>query len=150
MTRDIFFNLGRPKIRKYILKAPFLMCQYVTKMNINQRKQWLGKGPDTKLEEFLEKFQMDSDPPPLIFGKLYCKFFITDMVAYMQGGMMARWYEMHADALRHTMIFYLIWKERHFMCWMSFRVEDDKDLKKTHARIPHICHFFYTVKNFGE
>ena len=24
-------------------------------------------------------------PPPLIFGKLYCKFFIMDMVAFMQG-----------------------------------------------------------------
>ena len=74
MTRDIFFNLGRPKIRKYILKAPFLMCQYVTKMNINQRKQWLGKGPDTKLEEFLEKFQMDFDPPPH-FWKIILQIF---------------------------------------------------------------------------
>ena len=25
-------------------------------------------------------------PPPLIFGKLYCKFFIMDIVAFMQGG----------------------------------------------------------------
>ena len=29
-------------------------------------------------------------PPPLIFGKWCCKFFIMDMVAYMQGGMRAR------------------------------------------------------------
>ena len=28
--------------------------------------------------------------PPLIFGKLCCKFFIMDMVAYLQGGMRAR------------------------------------------------------------
>ena len=35
-------------------------------------------------------------PPPLIFGKLCCKFFMTDMVAYMQGGMMTRQYQMHA------------------------------------------------------
>ena len=34
--------------------------------------------------------------PPLIFGKLCCKFFMTDMVAYMQGGMMTRQYQMHA------------------------------------------------------
>ena len=28
-------------------------------------------------------------PPPPIFGKLWCKFFIIDVVAYMQGGMRA-------------------------------------------------------------
>ena len=28
--------------------------------------------------------------PPLIFGKLYCNFFMTNMVAYVRGGMMAR------------------------------------------------------------
>ena len=28
--------------------------------------------------------------PPLIFGKLYYKIFMTDMVAYMRGGMMSR------------------------------------------------------------
>ena len=42
-----------------------------------------GKDPTTKLDEFLEKFQMAFDPP-LIFGKLCCNFFIMDMVAYMQ------------------------------------------------------------------
>ena len=38
-------------------------------------------------------------PPPLIFRKSCCKFLIMDMVAYMQGGMKARQYEMHAHAL---------------------------------------------------
>ena len=56
----------------------------------------LGNGGATKLDEFSEKFQTAFDPPPLIFGKLYCKFFIMDMVAYLQGGMRARLYEMHA------------------------------------------------------
>ena len=50
----------------------------------------LGNGPATKPDEFSEKFQSTFDPPPLIFGKLCCKFFIMDMVAYMQGGMRAR------------------------------------------------------------
>ena len=49
-----------------------------------------GKGGNTKSDEFLEKFQTAFDPPHLIFGKLCCKFFIMDMVAYMQGGMRAR------------------------------------------------------------
>ena len=35
---------------------------------------------------FFEKFQTAFDPRPLIFGKLYCKFFIMNMVAFMQGG----------------------------------------------------------------
>ena len=46
----------------------------------------LGKGGATKLDEFAEKFQTAFNPPPLIFGKLYCNFFIMDMVAFMQGG----------------------------------------------------------------
>ena len=45
----------------------------------------LGKGDATKSDDFLEKFQTAFDPP-LIFGKLYCKFFIMDMVTFMQGG----------------------------------------------------------------
>ena len=28
---------------------------------------------------------MAYDPLPLIFGKLYCKFFVMDTVAFMQG-----------------------------------------------------------------
>ena len=33
-------------------------------------------GQATKTDEFSEKFQMafDNPPPPLIFGKFYCKF----------------------------------------------------------------------------
>ena len=46
----------------------------------------LGKGPATKSDEFLEKFQTAFDHSPLIFGKLCCNFFIMDMDAYMQGG----------------------------------------------------------------
>ena len=56
--------------------------------------QFLGKGPATKLDDFLEKFQTAFDPPlpprPLIFGKSCWNLFIMDMVAYMQGGKRAR------------------------------------------------------------
>ena len=45
----------------------------------------IGKDPATKSDEFLEKFQTHFDPP-LIFGKSYRKFFVMDMVAFMQGG----------------------------------------------------------------
>ena len=48
----------------------------------------LGKGQATKSDDFLEKFQMAYDPP-LIFGKLYCKFFMPNMVVYARGDMMA-------------------------------------------------------------
>ena len=48
----------------------------------------LGKSPATKSDDFLEKFQTAFDPP-LIFGELYCKFFMTDMVPYMRGDLMA-------------------------------------------------------------
>ena len=41
-----------------------------------------GKSPATKLDDFLEKFQTAFDPP-LTFGKLYCNFFVMDMVAFM-------------------------------------------------------------------
>ena len=36
----------------------------------------LGKHPPSKTDEFSEKFQTAFDPPPLIFGKSYCGFFI--------------------------------------------------------------------------
>ena len=49
----------------------------------------LRKGPATKSDEFLEKFQTAIDPHPFIFGKLCCKLFIMDMVAYMRGDIMA-------------------------------------------------------------
>ena len=45
----------------------------------------IGTGGGTKTDDFLEKFQTAFDPPPLIFGKLYCKFFIMDMVAFTHG-----------------------------------------------------------------
>ena len=37
-----------------------------------------------------EKVQTAFDPPPLHFRELCCKLFMIDMVANMQGGMMAR------------------------------------------------------------
>ena len=49
----------------------------------------LGKGPATKLDEFSGKFQTAFDPPPH-FQKIILQFFMIDMVAYMQGGMVAR------------------------------------------------------------
>ena len=52
----------------------------------------LGNGGATKLDEFSEKFQTAFDPPPLIFGKLYCKFFIMDMFVCFQVGMRATGY----------------------------------------------------------
>ena len=62
--------------------------------NIRQLNTWffwalpfVGKGKYTKSDEFLEKFQTAFDHPPLIFGKLYCKLFMTDVVAYMEGDM---------------------------------------------------------------
>ena len=59
----------------------------------------LGKGGCTNLDEFSGKFQTAFDLPPLIFGKLYCNFFMIDMVAFMQGSMMARQYKSHAHDL---------------------------------------------------
>ena len=47
-------------------------------------------GPAAKLDEFLEKFQMVFDPPPLIFWKIILQFFVMDMAAYMEGGMRVR------------------------------------------------------------
>ena len=51
----------------------------------------LGKDGCTKSDYFSEKFQTAFEPQPLIFGKLYCKFFIMDMVTYIY----ARRYEGH-------------------------------------------------------
>ena len=45
----------------------------------------LGKGPATKSDEFLEKFQMAFDTPPPHFWKI-----VTYMVAYIRGGIMVR------------------------------------------------------------
>ena len=43
-------------------------------------------------------FQTAFDPPPSFSEDYVAIFFIMDMVAYMQGGMRARKYEMHAHA----------------------------------------------------
>ena len=41
--------------------------------------QYLGKPTPSKTDEFSEKFQTAFDPPPLIFGKLCCNFFLKFM-----------------------------------------------------------------------
>ena len=49
----------------------------------------LGKGPATKSNELLGKFQTAFDPPS--FSENYVAiFFMTDMAANTRGGMMAR------------------------------------------------------------
>ena len=78
-------------LRGVLLTAPLPM--FSSEMIIakpNPSIYLLEKGPATKSDAFSEKFQTALNPPPLIFGKLCCKFFMTDMVAYMRGGMMAR------------------------------------------------------------
>ena len=66
-------------------------CRYV---NVNCHSgPWghaLGKGPVTKSDEFSEKFQTVFDPPPSISENYITIIFMIEMVAYMQGGMMAR------------------------------------------------------------
>ena len=52
-------------------------------------REVLGKGGCTKSDEFSEKFQTAFDPP-LILENCIAIFFMTDMVAYMRGGIMAR------------------------------------------------------------
>ena len=76
------------KSQKRINRKFHLKYTAWTKQNVSE-VSCLGEGPATKSDEFLGKFQMAFDPPALIFGKLYCKFFLTYMVAYMQGDMMA-------------------------------------------------------------
>ena len=54
---------------------------------VNCTNDKLGTDGATKSDEFSKKFQTAFDPPPpLIFGKLYCNFFLMNMVAFMQGG----------------------------------------------------------------
>ena len=51
--------------------------------------QWmlaLGKGPATKSDEFLEKFQTAFDPPSSFLEIYVANFFIMDIVAFMQEG----------------------------------------------------------------
>ena len=50
----------------------------------------LEKGPATKSDAFSEKFQTALNPPPPHFRKIMLRIFMTDMVAYMRVGMMAR------------------------------------------------------------
>ena len=49
-----------------------------------------GKGSAAKWVEFSEKFQTVFDPPPSISENYITIIFMIEMVAYMQGGMMAR------------------------------------------------------------
>ena len=50
----------------------------------------LGTGHATKSDEFSEKFQTAFDPHPSFLETYVANFFMIDMVAFMQGGMMAR------------------------------------------------------------
>ena len=50
----------------------------------------LGKGPATKSDEFSEKFQRALNPPPSFSENYVAYFCMIDMVAHIQGGMMAR------------------------------------------------------------
>ena len=45
-----------------------------------------GRIPLPNWMNFLKNSKRHLTPRPLIFGKLYCKFFIMNMVAFMQGG----------------------------------------------------------------
>ena len=58
--------------------------------NIRQLNTWffwalpfVGKGKYTKSMIFWKNSKRPSTTPPLIFGKLYCKLFMTDVVAYI-------------------------------------------------------------------
>ena len=48
-----------------------------------------GKGLATKSDDFLENFQTAFDQPPSFLENHVANFFMTDMVAYMRGDMMA-------------------------------------------------------------
>ena len=52
------------------------------------KKIFLGKGDAIKLDEFLENFQTAFAPPPS-FLENYIEIFMTDMVAYMRGDIVA-------------------------------------------------------------
>ena len=74
------------------LASNFFTVIFKGEMTFRYLTHELGKGRATKSDDFSEKFPtaFDCPPPSLIFGKLYCIFFMTDMVAYMPGDMRAR------------------------------------------------------------
>ena len=74
------------------LASNFFTVIFKGEMTFRYLTHELGKDRATKSDDFSEKFPtaFDSPPPPLIFGKLYCIFSMTDMVAYIPGDMRAR------------------------------------------------------------
>ena len=88
-------SLGRHGDRAFTLRGVLLTAplpMFSSEMIIakpNPSIYLLEKGPATKLDAFSEKFQTALNPPPH-FRKIMLRFFMTDMVAYMRGGMMAR------------------------------------------------------------
>ena len=70
------------KMENIKLKTKNTISMIQNTLFVNQMNQ-------TKSDEFLEKIP-NGLRPPLIFGKLYCKFYKTDMIANMQGGMIGR------------------------------------------------------------
>ena len=77
-------------LRGVLLTAPLPM--FSSEMIIakpNPSIYLIEKGPATKSDAFLEKFQTALNPPPH-FRKIMLQIFMTDMVVYMRGGMMAR------------------------------------------------------------
>ena len=69
------------KMENIKLKTKNTISMIQNTLFVNQMNQ-------TKSDEFLEKIP-NGLRPPLIFGKLYCIFFMTDMVAHLRGDMMA-------------------------------------------------------------
>ena len=51
---------------------------------------FLGKGPGTKSDEFSGNSKQPSNLTPSFSENYVANFFMTDMVEYIQGGMMAR------------------------------------------------------------
>ena len=73
------------------LASNFFTVIFKGEMTFRYLTHELGKGRATKSDDFSEKFPTAIDsPPPLIFRKLNCNFFVMDMVEYMQVGMRAR------------------------------------------------------------
>ena len=63
-------------------------CDISSHLTLNFQEKYIfcinkifsGTGQGTKTDEFSEKFQTAFDPPPLIFGKSYCKFHFDFML----------------------------------------------------------------------
>ena len=74
---------------RYAAIVQFNILQGLVKNHFKTRFPAKGRVPLPNRMNFWKNSKRPLTPP-LIFGKLCCKFFIMDMVAYMQGGMRAR------------------------------------------------------------